>query len=768
MSRLYELLRKPSGTVAAALVLAVITFFIPTNAEAKSPSSKTTKLQIEGESIIDVGTGATDGQRVVSLTFKEMGAWSAVNLRGVDASRTLNFSIREDEVVVGAKLRIAYDYSPALIPELSHLRLLLNERMVATESLPKDKGLANSREIKLDPRLFGEINSLRFNLIGHYARQCENPFHSSLWLTLSDLSRLELTLSPVSKTNDLKHLPAPFFDKRENTLLTLPFVFGGTPTFGALKAAGVMASWFGLKAGYRGAQFPVILNALPDGNAVVFIQSSDSIDGITGKPGATVSIQPHPTNPRAKLLLITGSTDEEFARAARSIALVAPTLVGQMVTVTKEAEAAPRKPYDAPAWIPTDRAVRFGEIAKLEELRVQGYYPEVVRLNYRVPPDIFTWRSPGTPINLKYRATRLPQHKNSSLNVSLNTNFIQTLALNDPDKSTGSSTPLAPTVINQNGPKEESLFLPPYATLGRDQLQLSYFFDVIKEQECGGLPPDNLQASIDAESTIDFSSFPHYVAMPNLAYFSSLGFPFTRMADLSETAVVLPDRPNKDELALYLTLMGRMGEATGYPAMRHAVISAADVDKMSGRDLIVIGSASSQSLMSKWANYLPMVQVNGERQVRELNDKWFSAYRWEQKDTVSAALPKGSLMLAGNGNLTTAMAFESPLRAQRSVVVLFADKAGDLRKISDALIDPERALSIQGDFAVIDDKLIDHARVSPTYYLGSLPNLDKLRWFFTDHPWFLFALVLLLCILAAAVAYRPLRRIVSNRGKTGF
>lgn len=765
MSRHQESLRKPSATaLAAALVVAAATAVAPARVESKSQTPKSAQLQPGDESIIETGKGATDGRRVVSLTFKEMGAWSAVNLRGVDASRTLNFSIRADEVVVGAKLRMAYDYSPALIPELSHLRLLLNERMVGTEALPKDKGLANTREINLDPRLFNEINTLRFNLIGHYTRQCENPNHSSLWLTLSDLSRLDLTLAPVAKTNDLRHLPAPFFDKRENTPLNLPFVFAGPPSFGALKAAGVVASWFGLQASYRGAKFPVTLNALPEGNAVVFMQSNDNIDGVTGRPGATVSIQPHPKNPRAKLLLVTGSSDEEFARAARAIALIAPTLVGQMVTVTKETVAAPRKPYDAPAWIPTDRPVRFGELAKLEELRVQGYFPEVVRLNYRVAPDLFTWRSQGTPVKLKYRATRLPIHKNSSLNIDLNANFIQTIALNELDKINDNASQ-TPTPVLNNGFREELIKLPPYATLGRDQLQLSYYFDVQQEGECSQWPPNNLQASIDAESTIDFSGFPRYVALPNLAYFSSLGFPFTRMADLSETAVVLPERPNAHELGLYLTLMGRMGEATAYPALRHAVIPASEIEKMSARDLIVIGSASSQSLMNKWADYLPMVQINGERQVREPDDKWFPPYRWEQKDVVSTALPRGSLVLAGSGNIAAVMAFESPLQATRSVVVLFADKATDLRKISDVLVDSERAPLLQGDFAVIDDKLIDHAKVSSTYYLGSLPSLSKLRWFFSDQPWLLSALGVLLSGLAAAALYSPLRRMVRNRKK---
>lgn len=752
--------------VLAVLFFTLMAIFSTTPAEAKSRSSKEAKAQRAQEAAVEnEATKSRPKQRVISLTFRQMGAWSALKLRGVDGSQTLSFPIRADEVVVAAKLRIAYDYSPALIPELSHLKISLNERIAMVEALPKDKGVANTREINLDPRLFGEINNLRFRLIGHYTRQCEDPFHSSLWLTLSDLGRLELTLAPVAMTNDLKNLPAPFLDKRENVPLQLPFVFASAPSFGTLKAAGIVASWFGLQAGSRGAQFPVSLNALPDGNAVVFMQGNDKIDGVKGSAASTISIQPHPTNPQAKLLLVTGSNDEELARAARAIALFTPTLAGQLVTVTKETETAPRKPYDAPAWVPTDRPVRFGELARLDELRVQGYFPEVVRLNYRVSPDLFTWRSPGAPLKLKYRATRLPLHKNSSLNVSLNSNFIQSLALNEPYKKTNELDRPKLTGVENIALREESLFIPPYAVGGRDQLQLSYYFDIVKEGECKSMPPDNLQAAIDPESTLDFSGFPHYVALPNLAYFSDIGFPFTRMADLSETAVVLPDSPNADELGMYLMLMGRMGEATAYPALRHAVVSAADVEKVSARDLIVIGSAKSQSLMTKWADRLPMVQINGDRRVREADATWRATYRWAQQDVQATPLPKGSLNLTGTGNLATVMAFESPLQAARSVVFLYADKAADLRKISDALIDPERVSSIQGDFAVVDDKSVNHVKVSETYYVGSLPSLSKLRWFFSDQPLLLGLIGILVCILLAVIVYRPLRGIVARRVK---
>jgi len=754
---------KPVPRLVSVLFVMAMIFGV-TGGEAKSLPKKITKNLPQEEVIVTTEkvTEASAPQRVVSLTFKQMGAWSALKLRGVSGSQTLAVPVRADEVVVAAKLRIAYDYSPSLIPELSHLKIALNDRIAMIEALPKNKELGNTREINLDPRMFSNMNFLTFTLIGHYTRQCEDPMHSSLWLSLSDLGRLELTLARLPSAPDLKTLPAPFLDKRETTPLRLPFVFASAPSLGTLRAAGIVSSWFGLQAGARGAQFPVSLNALPEGNAVLFLQNGETVYGINGTAASMVSIQAHPSNPLAKLLVITGGTEEELTRAARAVALISPTLSGQQVTVTKDTLAAPRLPYDAPAWIPTDRPVRFGELARPEELRVQGYFPDVIRLNYRVSPDLFTWRTPGTPIKLKYRATRLPNQHNSSLNISLNNHFLQALALNEPSK-TGNPLERLPASTQNATPNEELLHVAPYALNGRDQLQLAYYFDILKQGDCQDFPPDNLQAAIDAESTIDFSAFPHYTALPNLAYFSNIGFPFTRMADLSETAVVLPESPNNDEIGLYLTLMGRMGEATGYPALRHAVVSALDVEKMASRDLLVVGSAKSQALMSKWADHLPMVKINGERQVREPDAIWRPIYRWEQQDVQATPQPKSTLNLSDVGNLSALMAFESPLQTGRSVVFLYADKPVGLRKISDVLTDSEQVASVQGDFAVIDDKSVTHAKVSATYYVGSLPWLNKLSWFFSDQPLLLGLLGLLACILLAAIIYRPLRRVIDRR-----
>ena len=79
------------------------------------------------------------------------------------------------------------------------------------------------------------------------------------------------------------------------------------------------------------------------------------------------------------------------------------------------------------------------------------------------------------------------------------------------------------------------------------------------------------------------------------------------------------------------------------------------------------------------------------------------------------------------------------------------------------LTDAERIASVQGDFVVVDDRNVDHAKVSETYYLGSLPKLSKLRWYFSDQPLLLGLLGILASILMAAIAYRPLRRLIAKR-----
>jgi hypothetical protein len=181
-----------------------------------------------------------------------------------------------DELVEAATLHLTFTFSPALLPELSHLEVLLNDEVLQT--VPVDKTLAGkpqSIELALDPRYFTDYNRLRFKLIGHYTLECEFPTHSSLWASISNDSYLDLKLRQHPLRDDLALLPAPSRPARQPP--------GGRdrgdqprPAPGVLKASGALASWLGTLAAYRGNHFQVLQNALPtDRHAVVLATNAD-------------------------------------------------------------------------------------------------------------------------------------------------------------------------------------------------------------------------------------------------------------------------------------------------------------------------------------------------------------------------------------------------------------------------------------------------------------------------------------------------------------
>jgi hypothetical protein len=209
-------------------------------------------------------------------------------------------------------------------------------------------------DLDLDPRFFIDYNKLHLQLIGHYTNDCEFPLHSSLWASISNMSKLELNLQPIALRNDLALLPAPFFDQRDNRLLNLPFVFAAKPSLDSLRAAGGLASWFGALASYRGTRFPTYLNRLPERYGVVFATNDERPEFLAKYPNVdapTISLMQHPENPTGKLLLILGRNSADLQLAADALALGKAAMTGTSTTVKTLEYPARRVAYDAPNWL---------------------------------------------------------------------------------------------------------------------------------------------------------------------------------------------------------------------------------------------------------------------------------------------------------------------------------------------------------------------------------------------------------------------------------
>jgi cellulose synthase operon protein B len=88
--------------------------------------------------------------REVKMTFAALGA-GPMELRGAQPIGAVNIGTRTDELIVAAKLHLRMTYSPAMLSDLSHVRVSLNGQVLAALPLPREQaGREVEREVELD------------------------------------------------------------------------------------------------------------------------------------------------------------------------------------------------------------------------------------------------------------------------------------------------------------------------------------------------------------------------------------------------------------------------------------------------------------------------------------------------------------------------------------------------------------------------------------------------------------------------------------------
>ena len=697
------------------------------------------------------------------ITFAQLGA-PALELRGTQPSAAINLGVRGDEVVMAAKLRLRFTYSPALLPQLSHLRVSFNDQVLAALPLPAEQGGREiEREVVLDPRYFTDYNQIRFDLIGHYTMECEDPSHSSLWTTLSRFSELELTMRQLELRNDLSLLPAPFFDRRDNRRLELPIVLPPQPSRSIVRSAGVAASWFGVLADYRGARFPVTFEQMPVQHGLVFATNGSRPAqlqlGEVSSP--TISIIDHPADPAVKLLVFQGKDEVQLQRAVEGVVLGNPVLSGPSATVTA-VKYQEREPYDAPRWLQTDRPVRLGELVDSpQQLQTSGIAPAPIRINMRLPPDLFAWNQSGVPLDLRYRYTAPHERDSSTLNVSVNEQLLRSYRLRADDQSGTARKLLVPLLEGDATQHSEELLIPAFQLGSTNQLQFRFVMDPQRQGPCSHVPVEQARQAIDPDSTIDFSEFPHYTAMPNLALFANAGYPFTRYADLAETTIVLPDTTQVATLEQLFFLLGRMGRQTGAAALSYQLLNTEQAKQAGDVDLLILTGVAANELLASWEQD-PALIVNGDsRQFREQTP----APRFQP---TSMSDERGSrrnvqVDLNATGSLSAFVSFESPLSGDRTVVALAGtdDTAG--RALVTALEDDGRLPLIRGDLAVVRNNTVASYQGQSIYYVGSLSLWKRLWFHLSQHVILLTIVALGVVVLIAMLLYGGLQRRVARR-----
>lgn len=740
---------------------AVQTTTVPGIAGTVADSQPTATLADPAAPVVVLDNAPT---RDVKLTFAKIAPPpGSMVLRGARPEGSVEFVMRSDEVVAKALLNLDYTPSPSLLPVQSQLKVYLNDELMGVLPVTKEQlGKKVSAQIPIDPLYITDFNRVRLEFVGHYRDVCENPASSTLWLDVGRESYLDLTYQSLNVRNDLSHFPVPFYDSRDNRQLTLPMVFASAPDVLQQQAAAIIASWFGSKAGWRGQQFPVQFNQLPDRNAIVFATNDKRPDFLREHPpvkAPTIEMIDHPDNPYIKLLVVFGRDDKDLLQAAKGIAQGNILFRGSSVTVDDVKQLQARKPYDAPNWVRTDRAVTFAELKTYEQqLQSSGLVPDSINVALNLPPDLYLLRANGIDMNLNYRYTMPPIKDSSRMDISLNDQFLQSFSLNSSQDVNKLILRLPVLQGLLDGKTEVTI---PALRLGAMN-QLRFDFQYMNPMPGGSIDncitfqPVQNHVVIGDDSTIDFSKYYHFMAMPDLRVFANAGFPYSRMADLADTLVVVPKSPTEGQVATLLETAGGIGAQTGLAAINLRMTDDGGQIKDKDADLLLIGSIPQALKDDTKINLLVEATKSWVKMPMRHYDL-ASIY----PDT-EARTPNTRTDVTSTGPMAAIIGFQSPYNDQRSVVALLADSPRGNELLTQALNDSGKRAAMFGSVAVIRESGVNSLRVGDIYYIGHLPWFERIWFALSSHPVLLAILAAVSIVLLAWVLWRMLR-IISRR-----
>ncbi|WP_421246345.1 cellulose biosynthesis cyclic di-GMP-binding regulatory protein BcsB [Aeromonas sanarellii] len=702
--------------------------------------------------------------RSLALSFEQMAsAPGTLSLRGNAPDGQADFTVRRDEVVTRATLDLDFTPSPSLLPLISQVKVYLNDELMGVTALTKEQmGERTHARIELDPRYAKDFNRIKVSFVGHYQKVCENPASDTLWLNVNRDSKLSLQLQTLPVRNELSFFPMPFLDVRDNGKLILPMVFSGAVPLEQQQAAAVLASWFGTRAQWRGQHFPVLINRLPDRNGVIFATNDARPDFLADYPevkGPTIDMISSPDNPYVKLLLILGRDQQDLLTAVSGLARGEVLLRGQSVRVDEVKPLAPRQPYDAPNWVRLDRKMRFDELTEYPgQLQATGRRLWPMSLTLRLPPDLYLLGESGIRTELKYHHSALTLRDGSRLDVAVNGQFMKSFPL-EPGEVKGERLLTLPLWFAEDG-DATALRMPGLKTTQANNLSFSFeyaqqYMGGTEDGRCDLVMPPAHQVRIDDASTIDFTGYRHFIEMPNLRAFSYGGFPFSRMADLADSQVVMPARPHPEQITTLLDTLGAIGAETGYPALSLRVLDDWEQARTADLDTLLIGTLPEEFRRDPEPDALLQA-------TRSWVNEPTRQHRGDLLHNMADRQPQARVGMTGNDAIAVILGLQSPTHDQRSLVALLADGPAGVRLLNDTLQTPAQRNQVAGSVTLIRESGVKSLEVGERYELGYLPWWERLWQLFARYPLRLAGLTLV-CMLVLGWGLRVLLASASRR-----
>jgi len=697
-----------------------------------------------------------------SVTVAQMGQQKGITLSGGQLQSGIVFTLPSDQVITNAHLDLTLHVSPALAARNTSMQLMLNGQPLGTLPLSASDSDSASFQLDIPAAMVVSSNNLSFKINDADQLLCERDSADQYQVTILPQTRLSLEGQQLNIGTSMRNFPRPFIDPLQMTSATVPMAFPAKVTPAQVTAAAMVASWVGIQADYRGARFPVLRNQLPEKNGMVFGQPGERVGSLTlpAVDAPTLQLVDNPDNPTYKLMLVIGKNEDQLRQAAYR--LINAPLAQDSPTLTVATQTIPqRKAYDAPRWINTARPVLLSELLRKDQsLTTNGIWHDALRVNFRAAPDLFLWDGDTIPVQLNYRfpSENWIDENKSLLNVTLNGTFLRNLTVN--------KVGLLENIWHRLGgdarQEKYTLNLEPYLIYGDNQLQLYFNIQPKADAPCSVLLNNNIKSRIEESSSIDLSNTRHFTLLPNLSYFVGASFPFSRLADYSQTVMLLPEKPTDAEITALLDMAGRSGNATGATLDHSSVMfgipaGGANLARLQKSDVLAVstlGQSAFNQQMLQSSPYYTNARTFGVKAPDTLEKlrSWLTG-DWYRKPL------DADRYFSSNEAWRGFVSYRSPWSQDRLVVMTIGSNDQQLLNLHNDLNSARINAGIRGDTAIItDENGIRSFRVGPQFPSGQMPWYMMVVWYANQHSVLMALMALLVSVVIGSCAYLMLKR----------
>ena len=701
------------------------------------------------------------------ITLAQMGQPQGIVLSGGQLQGGVAFTLPVSQVITNAQLALNLKVSPAMATRNATMQLMLNGQPLGTVPLGAADSDVSRFQLDVPAALLVSSNTISFKINDGDAMMCQRDLTDKYRVTILPDSKFSLEGQQLDIGSDLSHFPRPFFDSMQMTPATIAFAFPVKLTADTISAAALISSWMGIQADYRGVSFAALSDRLPEKNGILVGHPGERIGGLTlpQSGGPTLSIIDNPANPTYKLLLVVGNDDRALRAAAWR--LTRGNFALQTPSVTVDGESIPvSKPYDAPRWIPTDRPVKLSElIRKDQSMTVNGIWHDALRVAFRAAPDLFLWDGETIPLRIGYRfpSESWIDEDRSWLSMTMNDTFLHNLPVN----KQGALETLWHKMGGDARQEQFDMPLEPYMIYGDNQLSL-YFNIVPKESApCSVLLNNNIKSRVDDDSWIDLSHTRHFALLPNLSYFVGAAFPFTRLADYSQTVLLLPEKPTETQIGTLLDMAARSGNATGTALSHNRVVlgiptAGSNLELLRDRDVLAVTGLDQHDFNRELLKTSPFVAHDNLLSVREPT-QWQKIQRWMAGDWNADGL-EADRYFSSNESWRGFVSFRSPWSSERTVVTAIGSSDDQLSRLHSDLTSPKINAGIRGDAAIItNENGVRSFRVGAQYPRGEMPMHLMVIWYANQHSGLLAVLGLCFSIIVGLALYALLKKRARKR-----